>query len=150
MNDNLPELRDIHIPESISMWPPAYGWYVMIILIILIYVLYRFYKIWRLKSRKFYALNLILNLEKSNVIAASAQISEILRRVCLYRYPEAVVLEGTKWQEFIVSHCSEMADSNALKLLINAPYLNPEKHPYSQKDLNNLIFYAQSWIGENL
>ena len=35
MNDNLPELRDIHLPEGISAFPPAYGWYVITIAIIL-------------------------------------------------------------------------------------------------------------------
>ena len=30
MQDNLPELRDIHLPESIPAFPPAYGWWVIL------------------------------------------------------------------------------------------------------------------------
>lgn len=27
--DNLPELRDIHVPDGVSAFPPAYGWWVV-------------------------------------------------------------------------------------------------------------------------
>lgn len=150
MNDNLPELRDIHIPEGISAWPPAYGWFVILILIFLIYVLHRFYTVWILKSRKHYALKLIENLDRNNIIRAGSQISEVLRRACLYRYPEAVILEGKKWQDFLLSHSSGEIKPKSIELLINAPYVNPEKQSYTQEDLNNLILFAQNWIGENL
>ena len=30
MEQNLPELRDIHLPEGVSAFPPAYGWWVIL------------------------------------------------------------------------------------------------------------------------
>ena len=66
LTDNLPELRDIHLPEGVSLWPPAYGWYVIVAAIVLVYVLVRYYRFWRMKNRKLYALHLLENLDKSN------------------------------------------------------------------------------------
>ena len=52
MNDNLPELRDIHLPEGVSFFPPAYGWYVIVITVILCVVMVKLYKMWCKKAAK--------------------------------------------------------------------------------------------------
>jgi len=150
MTDNLPELRDIHLPEGVSFWPPAYGWYVIIIAIVLAFVIRRYYRLWRLKSRKLYAVRLLENLDGSNIVTAATQISEILRRVCVYRYPQAVALNGTAWLEFIKAHGSQKISPETAELLQNAPYLNPKTAKYKPQDLEKLIGFAKDWIGENL
>ena len=32
--NNLPELRDIHLPDGVSAFPPAYGWWIMLLSIL--------------------------------------------------------------------------------------------------------------------
>ena len=150
MTDNLPELRDIHLPEGVSLWPPAYGWYVIVAAIVLVYVLVRYYRFWRMKNRKLYALHLLENLDKSNIVVAATQISEILRRVCVYRYPQAVALTGAAWLKFIETHGSQKISPKMAELLQNAPYLNPQTAKYQPQDLEKLIVFAKDWIGENL
>lgn len=36
MNANLPTLRDIHLPEPISWWPLAWGWWLALVLLLLL------------------------------------------------------------------------------------------------------------------
>ena len=57
--DNLPELRDIHLPDGVSAFPPAYGWWLILAAIILAVVLFEVFKILRQKSKKRYALLLL-------------------------------------------------------------------------------------------
>lgn len=38
MNNPLADLKDIHTPDGISWWPPAYGWWLLALLIIVLVV----------------------------------------------------------------------------------------------------------------
>ena len=150
MNDNLPELRDIHIPEGVSVFPPAYGWYVTFCILILCFLAVRLYFIWRQKSRKRYALNLIFELDAENIVASAVKISELLRRICVYRYPEAVSLKGNDWLNFLCSHTKYKLPEQSTELLLNAPYIDVSKHNFSKNDLDDLTKFTKSWIGDNL
>ena len=150
MNDNLPELRDVHLPEGVSAWPPAYGWYVIIAGIVIAYIICKLYLFLRLKSKKNYALKLLSELNENEIIKSAAEISELLRRICIYRYPEAVAFDGKKWPEFLQMHCKNKLSEQGIDLLLNAPYANPQKNKYSPKILQELTFFARTWIGENL
>lgn len=150
MNDNLPELRDIHLPDGVSAFPPAYGWYIIIASLICVIIAFHFYHIWRLHSQKLYAQKIIKNLDYNNIIQSAIQISELLRRICIYRYPEAVSLSGNEWLQFLTSHNKRKISPSGAQLLLNAPYINPQSHPYTTTDLKNLATYTLSWIGENL
>ena len=150
MHDNLPELRDIHLPEGVSMWPPAYGWFVILALVLLLITFYHCWKKWRQVSRKLYALRFLDKLERQNIADSGKKISELLRRICLYRYPEAVALSGNDWLMFIKQKSHHELSSGGENLLRNAPYINPQKSPYTAENLTDLIQYTQYWIGENL
>lgn len=150
MNDNLPELKDIHIPDGVSVFPLAYGWYVLLGAVLLFFFCLYFYLIWRQRSRKRYALKLISELDYTNIIVSAIKISELLRRICIYRYPDAVSLSGKKWIEFLCSHTKYKLSEQSAELLLNAPYIDISKHNFSQNCLDNLIKFTQSWIGDNL
>jgi len=150
MNNNLPELRDIHIPDGVSVFPLAYGWYVIMAVIVLIFVAYRVYHIWRRRSRKIYALKLLSELNDNDVILSAVKVSELLRRICLYRYPDAVVLHGKPWLSFLSSHTKSKLSIRAGELLLNAPYIKISDNNFSVDDFVNLKVFARSWIGENL
>lgn len=150
MPDNLPELRDIHMYDGVSVWPLGYGWWVIIVGIILLFAAIKLAIYLRRKSKKLYALYLIKNIADSNIINATAQISEILRRICIYKYPQAVALSGGEWQNFLQQHCKKELDNKLFNLLINAPFMSQQTQGYAPDDLNKLRDYAVSWIGENL
>ncbi|MBR1605220.1 MAG: DUF4381 domain-containing protein [Alphaproteobacteria bacterium] len=150
MNDNLPELRDIHLPEGVSFFPPAYGWYVIVITVILCVVMVKLYKMWVQKSRKKYALKILAELDTDEIITSVARISELLRRICIYRYPQAVALSGEDWWNFIARHSQVKLSTSSKDLLLNAPYMNIKSQKYQTQNLQEITSFAQSWIGENL
>lgn len=150
MNPNLPELRDIHLPEGVSVFPPAYGWWILLAAVILAFGLYEMVRLILRKSRKRYALSLLNKISPEYVVASARQMSELLRRVCVYKYPQAAALYGREWADFLNRHAKIRLTGAAEKLLLDAPYVAPATTAYSPEDAENLRKFCRSWIGENL
>ena len=150
MQDNLPELRDIHLPDGVSFFPPAYGWWVILGCIIFLIASYHLIKTVIRKSKKLFALKALKNIDSGDVVDDAIKISELLRRICVYKYKEAITLFGKEWTEFLNNHCKEPIDDAASELLMNAPYISEKSNTYSSIDLDNLKKFAKVWIGENL
>lgn len=146
--DNLPMLRDIHLPPEVSAFPPGYGWGVMAAVVVLSFLAVRLYKYLRLKSRKYYALKLLKDAQNNNLTDAR-RISELLRRICLLKYPEAATLFGQKWVDFLNQHSRKPLSQNAVPLLVYAPYI-PHDKQYAAQDYQALRKFVAAWIGENL
>jgi hypothetical protein len=89
-------------------------------------------------------------IDKENQIKAAADMSEILRRICISKYPEAAVKKGNEWVNFIHSHCKNKMSNKTAELLINSPYIPCENHTYTSKEVDELQAFCQQWIGENL
>ena len=150
MNDNLPELRDIHLPdESLFLWPLSYGWWLIFGSILGVIILYYGFSYYKRKSKKYYALKMLSKLDISN-FSSAAKMSEILRRICVYKYPQAATLLNDKWLEFLNSHSHSKLGGTSASLLINAPYMSPQKTTSNIKDMQELLDFCRKWIGENL
>lgn len=146
--DNLPLLKDIHLPDPIWWFPMGYGWYFVILIPIVVYFAYQLSKYLYAKSKKYYALSL-LNKATKNDIQSIIKISEILRRVCLYKYKSAVSLFGNEWIKFLNDHCKIKINGQAAELLVYAPYV--QNHKLYDKEIYRVIRnYVKAWIGENL
>lgn len=150
MNDNLPELRDIHLPDGVSAFPPAYGWFVLLAGVLALWAGWKLFKLWQVKSRRHYALKVLASLSPEQPLAGAVKISELLRRICVYRYPQAVALSGGTWIAFLQSKSKNQLDAEAADLLQNAPYINPSSRNVSARSLQKLLTFAQNWVGENL
>lgn len=148
--DNLPELRDIHIPEGVSAFPPAYGWWVLLLSILAVYLLVRLFALLRRKSKKRYALRLLKDILSDSPVAAAAQMSEVLRRICVYKYPEAAASSGKAWLDFLNLHSKKKLGGKAAELLLNAPYIPQTTQTYGKPEADELKAFCQTWIGENL
>lgn len=150
MDNNLPELRDIHLPaESVSFWPLAWGWWLLAALAAAAVAAVLLYGLWRRKSKKLYALKLLSALD-GRAPAAAVKLSEILRRICVYKYPRASSLSGRQWIDFLNSRGRARLDDAAARLLLDAPYVNPRTSAYNPADFEKLRMFCRSWIGENL
>ena len=149
MEQNLPELRDIHLPEGVSAFPPAYGWWVILGGILLLLLLTELFLIVRRKSKKRYALYLLAHVRQENA-AAALQMSEILRRICVYKYKEAAALYGQPWLDFLNRHAKIKLEGASARLLLDAPYMNPASPGYAPQDVETLRRFSAGWIGENL
>lgn len=146
--DNLPQLRDIHLPPETTFFPLGYGWIAVALSLFLLYVLYRFLKILYRKSKKRYALRL-LKLASEDNIDSARQISEILRRICRYRYKNAASFYGKDWLLFLNNHTKRSLPDYAAELLLYAPYVEKNKK-YPPEAYRALRIFAENWIGENL
>lgn len=149
-DNNLPELRDIHLPDGVSAFPPVYGWWVIAAAIIGIFILIWAGKIIRRKSKKLYALYLLQNIRNLNPVAAAIDMSAVLRRICVFKFPEAITLSGSEWLSFINAKTKHPLEGNAAELLINAPYIRKNSPDFSTDDTETLRRFCQKWVGENL
>lgn len=148
--DNLPQLRDIHLPlEGVSMFPPAYGWWVILFSLILAIIAYYLIRLAIQKSKKRYALRLLANEKRPNLNSA-VKMSEILRRICVYKYQQAATIYGQTWIDFLNHHAKKKISGKTAQLLLDAPYINYESKTYSAEDIMSLYNFCKSWIEENL
>ncbi len=108
--DPLTALRDWHLPDPVSWWPPAPGWWLIAALLLGACVLMLR---WWLRRRRTAApaRAALAELERLRARAAeerdergfAAAVSALLRRLALVRYPRAQVagLTGTDWLAFL-------------------------------------------------
>lgn len=148
--DNFPEFKDIHIPDGVSVFPLAYGWWIILFAFILLIVAIKFF-LWAIKtSRKYYALKTLKKITTHNPIEAAVKISELLRRVCIYKYKSANVLYAQEWIDFLNSKTKLKISGPAAKLLEYAPYMDINNEAYKQKDAEIIKEFAKQWIGVNI
>ena len=149
--DNLPELRDIHLPtDGVSVFPLAYGWWGILAAVAILYVLIKLIIWGRRASARLYAYHLLAPLKTVHSLQSAVKMSEILRRVCVRKYPEAVAFVGQEWIDFINAKAKVKLDDKTAELLKNAPFLPDDDSRYQSEDVAALWQFCYAWIGENL
>lgn len=98
-------LADIHMPEQVSFWPLAYGWWIVITLVVIILILTVRAILKRREQRlqRNFALAELkaINLNHHN---AAQQINQILKRAAMvYHSREKIAsLTGPSWKAFLL------------------------------------------------
>lgn len=148
--NNLPNIKDIHIPEGVSIFPLAYGWWVILAVVILCFLI-TWFAFWIFKtSRKYYALKNLEKIDTYSPVNAAIKISELLKRICLFKYKKALTLYGQDWIDFLNEHSKWRLTQNAANLLMYAPFISTDDLSYSQTDADEIKSFAKVWIGANL
>ena len=108
--DPLADLRDWHLPDPVSWWPPAPGWWLVAVAALLgVWLVTRWWlgrrratAAGRAASRELAALRQGLDAD-GDARRYAAAISRLLRRLALARYPRERVagLSGRGWLEFL-------------------------------------------------
>jgi hypothetical protein len=100
----LEQLKDIHIPQQVSLWPPAYGWWLLALLIIITIAVIT---VVVLKRRRFYApkreaLTLLAKIS-SDQKDWPVRMNTLLKRVCLHYFSQKQLakLHSAQWQTFL-------------------------------------------------
>ena len=150
MEDILQNFSDIYVPDGVSAFPLAYGWYVlfagMIAFLGIVKVI-----VWSIKtSKKRYALKKIKNINTENPVIAGTELSEIIRRVCSVKYSQATSLFGKEWGYFLKKKTKAKISKNILELLIFAPFMDKNDKKYSSKDVALLKEFCKHWVEDNL
>ncbi len=142
-------LRDIQLPEAISWWPPAYGWWILALLILLcFYLIFRLYKrLTRktaLKSAKKY-FQALRNDEKLSKQEQLVALSSLMRRTAISLYPRTDVasLTGEDWLNFLDNSIPNRGfNSDIGWLLTNALYAKADDAHY----LAPLFNLCENWL----
>lgn len=157
MNEQSINIRDIHLPDPVSWWPVAPGWWILlvgVILIIAITLISR--KIYQSKQLKRDIISELDHIkqqfkETQNKIQLAKSLSILLRRASISFYPATHIagLTGEKWLAYLDkttarSSADEKFQSKTGKVLLTAPYL-PENAPLDY-DAQALIRLSQSWL----
>jgi len=133
--DPLNDLRDIHLPDPVSWWPPAPGWWIVLGLVVALIVL----AVWayrRLRTPESYqsARHELQGLREA--YAANRQdyklvmgLSMLLRRyaMALYGREQVAGLTGQQWLNFL----NKTGNTNTFtvgvgNVLVTIPYGSPE------------------------
>jgi len=142
-------LKDIHLPDAISWWPPAIGWWLLVLLIpTLIAFSYWLYK--RLtrktaiKTAKKTLAAIKLNTELDNT-QKLRELSILLRRVAVSLAPrtEVASLTGHSWLAFLDQSLSGAPFSQGGQVLITAPYRNTAP---SDQEITILFSLSEEWL----
>lgn len=153
--DPLSELADIHLPDAVTFWPPAPGWWVLAALVLVaLFVLYR-----RQLARVFLRRRLgsaLRELDKAYAAfqsaternAAGLQLLQtcnaVLKRVALVHYadPELPRLSGRAWLRFLDTQL-ESADftAGAGQVLGDGMY-----RPTFDADAEALLALCKRWV----
>lgn len=148
MNPGELPLRDIHLPEPVSWWPPAVGWYLLLLLIALSVLIFWLWKKWRqrfaLRKTALHELQEIrLEFEaQKDARQLVNKLSSLLRRVCLSRFPREQVagLQGKAWTDFLNSTHPSF-NPQLSQALTTAPYAKE-----FQLDEKALLEACENWL----
>lgn len=154
----LTQLADIHLPEPVSFWPPAPGWWLLaVLLLIAAVVAWRWYA--RAHARREIVAHALAELDRcyqryrgdesadgveERKLRYVNEVNSVLRRVALVHFPDANVarLGGREWVDFI----RENGDSSRLddELAVALSYGRFQ----TRCDVNTEALYdlGQAWI----
>ena len=100
----LSQLAPPHAPSSASMWPPAPGWWAL--LVILLAMVFAFiYRQHKTRLSRI-ALKELKKLQADDDIAFAGQLEHLLRRYAIARFgrDDVAALSGERWIAFVVEH----------------------------------------------
>jgi hypothetical protein len=153
LSDPLAGLRDWHLPDPVSWWPPAPGWWLLALLALA--VGFALTRSWLRRRRATAPVRAALaelaelrarlgaDLESRAFVAA---VSRLLRRLALVRYPreQVAALSGRDWLAFLEgSGQGVVFTAEAGRLLADGPY---RARPAGESELAALARAASAWI----
>jgi hypothetical protein len=128
-------LRDLHLPDAISFWPLAPGWWVVIALTLvgLGFALRHWLQFRARGAARRYALRQLEDIEQAydehrNLVTFGANLSELLRRTMLAYAPRTNVagLTGEEWLSWLDYDLAQpVFMSGPGRQLLDLPYRDP-------------------------
>ena len=143
--DLLQDLRDVIPPPEPGFWPPAIGWWLVTILIlILIAAIIYSIKLAIVRYSRHSIVQQIDEIAGLQPPQAIAELSILMRRVAITRFPRSAVagLTGQAWLEFLdQSGNTDQFTQGVGRMLTIAPY-----SANKQFDLDSLREICREWV----
>lgn len=140
----LEQLKDIRLPDAVSWWPLAIGWWLLLVILVLMVALayYAFRR--RQRGVAQLALQELRQLPEEDIQVLSAQLSALIRRVARQRGDsQAMTLTGAAWVKYLSEH-GTMPVAMA-RYLADAPYMPDAQLPAADA----LKAAVSQWIRRN-
>jgi len=158
-HDPLANLRDIHMPEPVSWWPPAPGWWLLLVMILLL-VAGLFWWVKKRKTRQakptqfsqrevikqaLAELDRLDGLARADAAIVATELSALLRRAAIGLKPDderIAGLSGDNWLNWLDAQWDERAFSDGDgRTLLDAPY---QRH--GDVEIEKLLQLVRRWI----
>lgn len=136
--DPLSQLHDIQLPEPITWWPLAFGWYLLIASVFLI--IFIVWKVWSRPVKRHLKREAVALLTDADF----AGVSRLLRRIAVYQYPrkEVAGLNGDAWLAFLdKTGKTDAFTAGVGRKLVTAPY-----EPVPDEVDDALVKVVTEWI----
>lgn len=136
----LDQLKDIHLPDPISIWPLGMGWWVLIALIICIVALTAW---WINKNQwKRVAKQQLLSYEPVASVDYYYQINRSLKQIAVQRFgSQCAQLSGPRWLEFLDDQLKDPLFSREVPEFGEAP-----DNPNAKPDPESVQRIALLWL----
>ena len=136
----LDQLNDIHLPQAVSYWPPAWPWWLLLFCMIALLVLGLWYK--KRQAWRKQALQQLDSFDWQTPQHAYRDSNKLLKQICMQKVDNTCAnLSGETWLSFLDSH---------VKQPIFLPDLRPFAYildePNIQMDSNTLRDAIKRWI----
>jgi len=144
------ELRDIHLPDAVSWWPPAIGWWMLLLAVILLLLaLFLFVKKLKQVSVRKTALNDFKTIkagydEHQDKIILSQQLSQLLRQILLSSYTrnDVASVSGEQWLAMLKqSHPKGEMELDWLETITLSSYQKQADY-----DADRLLSHIECWV----
>lgn len=150
--DALAALRDIHLPEAVSLWPLALGWWALVAGVLAVAALAGLVVHRRRRSVRRAALHELDMAQRDfgstgDTAALAVCLSSTLRRVALARFARAAVagLHGAEWLGFLAENAPAGGFPPEVGASIErAVYADPRAN--SRRDGDAWIAASREWI----
>ncbi len=147
-NIDLNNLKDLVLPASPSVFPLAFGWWILIIILFFLICFICFFIYRHYFSTKAYALLELKHISNKNLpdFLFIREISKLLRRVSLFLYPKQGVgqLSEQSWSDFLHQKAPHILPKHVSDLIAFSTLTpNHTKITVTKKDLYVMV---RKWI----
>jgi hypothetical protein len=157
--DPLAALKDIHLPEAISVWPPALAWWLVCAALLLTLALGLYYglKNYRKQAYRRAALKALVQLEQDTMQpgysllkdrSLESSLVHLLKRTALSAYPRSDVarLIGHEWLIFMDNKASMNAFNTELGRRLLDNRFAPQPQRLDAATASQLLQITKQWI----